>query len=178
METTNKNYKRGILAKPKHEPDTTKFKLVVFYEKKPNGEYWTQYEKAEKKNRKYHDSIDFILTPVGYVTRHDEALNKLLHHIEKFKDNISTALLYMNDFANDKQYLIGKFSKDETKNVFVQPVFKYYQKLTYTEKVVENTKLPAQFEIKEKTITTSQVFADSLLGAPLVEYKLKYHKTL
>lgn len=145
--------KKGILTKPKHEPDTTKFKLVVWYDKKPNGEFYTQFEKASNKNRKYHDSIDFILTTKGNVTRHDEALNKLLHHLEKYKDNISTAMLMMNDQANDKQYCIGKFSKDETKNKFVQPLFKHYA-------------------------NTGHVFAFDLLAPALSEYKLKRHKTL
>jgi len=145
--------KKGILLKPKHEPDTTKFKLVVWYDKKLSGEYFTQFEKASNKNRKYHDSIDFILTPGGYVTRHDEALNKLLHHLEKWKDNISSAMLLMNDFTNDKQYCIGKFSKDETKNQFIQPLFKHY---------------PEQ----------KAVFAFDLLAPPLSEYKLKRNKTL
>lgn len=145
--------KKGILLKPKHEPDTTKFKLVVYYDKKPNGEHYTQFEKASNKNRKYHDSIDILLTTKGYVTRHDEALNKLLHHLEKYKDNISTALLMMNDFAHDKQFCIGKFFKDETKNQFVQPTFTHY---------------------KEKDC----VFCTGLLGAPLSEYTLKRHATL
>jgi len=178
MENLKPMTKKGILLKAKHEPDTTKFKLVVWYDKKPNGEYYTQFEKAANKNRKYHDSIDFILTPAGYVTRHDEALNKLLHNLEKYKDNILNAMLLMNDFVNDKQYCIGKFSKDETKNKFIQPIFKSYQKVAYTEKIIHSKTDSGQFEIKEKILNTNQVFVDGLLAAPLSEYQLKHHKTL
>lgn len=170
--------KRGILLKPKHEPDTTKFKLVVWYDKKPSGEYYTQFEKASNKNRKYHDSIDFILTPGGYITRHDEAYNKLLNHLEKWKENIIRAQLFMNDFVNDKQYLIGKFERDETKSFFVQPDFKHYEKIIYKEKIVFNKLDNSQFEIKEKELSTSQVFAVGLLMQPLSEFKLKFNKTL
>lgn len=170
--------KKGILLKPKHEPDTTKFKLVVFYDKKPNGDHYTQFEKASNKNRKYHDSIDYILTPAGYVTRHDEALNKLLQHLEKYKENIDRALLFMNDHVNDKQFLIGKFSKDENKNQFIQPTFKHYQKIIYTEKIIETQKTVTGFDIQEKTLTTNQVFASGLLAPALSEYKLRRYKTL
>lgn len=170
--------KKGILVKPKHEPDSTKFKLVVYYDKKPNGEHYTQFEKASNKNRKYHDSIDFILTPGGYVTRHDEALNKLLHHLEKYKSNIINAMLFMNDHVNDKQFCIGKFSKDENKNQFIQPIFKHYQKVIYTEKIIETSKTVTGFDIQEKTLTTSQVFAVDLLAPPLSEYKLRRYKQL
>lgn len=170
--------KKGILLKPKHEPDTTKFKLCVWYDKKPNGEHYTQFEKESNKNRKYHDSIDYILTPLGYVTRHDEALNKLLHHVEKYKANIIRALLYVNDHINDKQYLIGKFERDETKSQFIQPLFKHYDKIQYTEKIIETNKTVTGFEIQNKTLSTSQVFYSGLLAQPLSEYKLRRYKTL
>lgn len=170
--------KKGILAKPKHEPDTTKFKLCVWYEKKRNGEYYTQFEKNANKNRHYHDSIDFILTPVGYVTRHDEAYNKLLKHLEIYKDNIIRALLFMNDFANDKQYIIGKFERDETKTRIIQPVFSHYKKVSYDEKVIFNESNPDQYEIKERHLEANQVFCTGLLAQPLSEFKLRHYKSL
>lgn len=178
MKQTNNNYKRGILAKPKHEPDTTKFKLIVWYAEKPNGEFYSEVEKLQNKNRKYHDSIDFILTPGGYVTRHDEALNKLLHHLEKYKSKIINAWLLMNDFADSKQYLIGQFFKDENKNKFVQPTFTNYQKIKYTEKIYFDKSNPEQFDIKEKELQVNEVFCTGLLAAPLREFTLRHFENL
>lgn len=169
------SYKRGILARRKHEPDTTKFKLICWYEQKPNGEYYSEGEKMQNKNRKYHDSIDFILTPGGYITRHDEALNKLLHHLEKYKHKILNAWLLMNDFVNDKQYLIGKFHKDESKNQFVQPIFTNYSKIQYKEKI---ERFGNEFEIHTRELTTNQVFATGLMRPALNEFKLKYWNNL
>lgn len=178
MNQQNNTYKRGILAKPKHEKDTTKFKLIVWYAEKPNGEYYSEVEKLQNRNRKYHDSIDFILTPGGYVTRHDEALNKLLHHLEKYKSKIINAWLLMNDFADSKQYLIGQFFKDENKNKFIQPTFTNYQKIKYTEKIYFDKSNPEQFDIKEKELQVNEVFCTGLLAAPLREFTLKHFETL
>lgn len=174
----NNNFKRGILAKPKHERDTTKFKLIVWYSEKPNGEYYSEIEKLQNKNRKYHDSIDFILTPGGYVTRHDEALNKLLHHLEKYKSKIINAWLLMNDFADGKQYLIGQFFKDENKNKFIQPIFTNYNKVQYNERITFVKDNPHLFNIRQRELITNQVFCTGLLAAPLREFSLKYNETL
>jgi hypothetical protein len=170
--------KKGILTHPKRENDTTVFKLCVWYDKKTNGEYFTQWEKDVNKNRKYHDSIDFILTSGGYITRHDEALNKLLNHITKWEGHIIRALLYYNDFAHEKQYLIGKFDRDKTKNVFIQPLFEHKQKVFYTEKVFYNLKTDEPPAIKEQKIETNNVFCVGLLAKPLNEYSLKHNKTV
>lgn len=169
---------KGILAQPKKEFDSTAFKLVCWYNQKPNGIFYTQQEIDANKNRKYHDSIDFILTTSGNVTRHDEALNKLLHHLEKYKQRIINAWLFYNDHVNDKQYLIGTFSQDEHRNKFVQPTFRHYTKVYYSERVEFNKNLPAQFEIKERELRANHVFVSGLLGEPLKEYRLKHHKTL
>lgn len=178
MKPQNNSYKRGILAKPKHEPDTTKFKLIVWYAEKPNGEFYSEVEKLQNKNRKYHDSIDFILTPGGYVTRHDEALNKLLHHLEKYKSKIINAWLLMNDFANSKQYLIGQFFKDENKNKFIQPTFTKYEKIQYNEKIIFDKWNKEQFEIKQRELIANQVFCTGLLAPPIREFTLKHFETL
>lgn len=174
----NNTYKRGILAKPKHEQDTTKFKLICWYSEKPNGEYYSELEKQQNRNRKYHDSIDFILTPGGYITRHDEALNKLLHHLEKYKSKIINAWLLMNDFADSKQYLIGQFFKDENKNKFIQPLFTHYSKVQYNEKIIFSKDDPTQFDIKQRELQANQVFCTGLMAAPLKEFTLKHFETL
>lgn len=166
METKNQ-IKKGILAKPKHEKDTTKFKLICWYAEKPNGEYYSEIEKLQNKNRKYHDSIDFILTPGGYVTRHDIALEKLTGHVNKYRSKIINAWLLMNDFINDTQYLIGKYQKDESKDLFIQPEFKLYNK--------SETKQTAQGIVE---FNLNHVFATSLIIEPLQTFKLKYHENL
>jgi hypothetical protein len=107
-----------------HEANSTKFKLCVYYGIKPNMQPYTHVEKLQKKNRKYHDSYDYInITGGKTITRHDMALNKLLHYLEQYKERIEFALLYMNDFANNEQHLIGKFFRDEVRSIFVMPEF-------------------------------------------------------
>lgn len=114
-----------ILPTAKHyEANSTKFKLCVYYAIKPNGEAYTHPEKILKRHRKYHDSYDYINVTGGKtITRHDIALNKLLHHLEQYKERIEFALLYMNDFVNGEQHLIGKFFKDEARSIFIMPSF-------------------------------------------------------
>lgn len=168
--------KQGILLKKKHEPDTTKFKLLVYYSRKISGEYFTQLEIDDNKNRKYHDSVDFILTNGGVnITRHDEAYNKLINHLNKWQSHIIRAKMYMNDFANNKQYLIGIFEKEYTK--LVVPDFKTFDKITYKEKIVFNGLSQTDFEIREKEIQNKEVFAYGLNGPALDTFILRYQKT-
>lgn len=111
---------QGILKNRKlskiYEPDTTKFKLIVWYERKRNGEFYTITEMRENKNRKYHDSIDFIEYKGETVTRHDIAYNKLIDHVKAYKNNILRVWLMFNDFGLNKQYLIGVYDKYNTQN--------------------------------------------------------------
>lgn len=133
------------------ETDLTVFKLCCYYSHRPNGLPWDYTEIAQEKNKKYHDSHDFILTPKGYITRHDIAYNKLLNHMVKHEKNIISCLLFLNVHYEKKQYLIGKFFKNPDKNQFVQPMFK---------------------ELPDKT-----VYFDYLLGNPLAEWPL-IHRNL
>lgn len=106
------------------ETDNTKFKLCVYYHVKPDLTVYSHVEKIQKRHRKYHDSYDYVNVTGGKtITRHDMALNKLLHHLEQYKERIEFALLYMNDFANGEQHLIGKFFRDEVRSIFVMPEF-------------------------------------------------------
>lgn len=144
----NKNEKNAPAeALKSHESDLTKFKLVVYYSHKSSGVPYSYLDIEGKKNRKYHDSHDFILTPDGYKTRHDLALNKLLSHLEKWKSHIYSALIFVNDFVKSEQLLIGKFHRNEEFNEFIQPIFKSYD--------------------------NNQVFFSDLLAPPLQIYKLK-----
>lgn len=107
-----------------YEANSTKFKLCCYYSIRQNGVPYNHVEKIQKKHRKYHDSYDYINVTGGKtITRHDMALNKLLHHLETYKERIEFALLYMNDFTTDEQHLIGKFFKDESRSIFVMPSF-------------------------------------------------------
>lgn len=132
----------------KNQSDRTAFKLCVYYSHKPTGIPYTYIETGLKKNRKYHDSHDFILSGNGYVTRHDLALNKLLTHLEKHKDKITQALLFANDHVNKKQYLIGQFGKNEEFNRFIQPEF-----ISYDNK---------------------NIFFNGLIAPPIEEFDLHY----
>ena len=129
------------------ETDLTKFKLVVYYSHKSSGVPYSYLDIEGKKNRKYHDSHDFILTSEGNKTRHDLALNKLLNHLEKWKSHIYSALIFVNDFTNSQQLLIGKFHKNEEFNQFIQPLFKSYD--------------------------NNQVFYSDLIAPPLQIYALR-----
>ena len=129
------------------ETDLTKFKLVVYYSHKASGVPYSYLDIEGKKNRKYHDSHDFILTADGYKTRHDLALNKLLSHLEKWKSHIYSALIFVNDFVKGEQLLIGKFHRNEEFNEFIQPLFKSYD--------------------------NNQVFVSDLIAPPLQVYKLQ-----
>lgn len=117
--------KNKIEKKPKtYVSDTTKFKLCVYYSHKPDGVPYNIREINMKKHRHYHDSYDYVHTTGGKtVTRHDLAFNKLLHVIEEYKNHISFALLFVNDFVEGKQHLIGKFFKDPNRSIFIQPQF-------------------------------------------------------
>ena len=167
---------KGILTHPR-ENDSTVFKLVVWYDIKLSGSYFTQIEKDQQKNRKYHDSIDYYLIGSNYVTRHDIALNKLLNHLEKWKYNIGTgtAWLFYNDFANEQQHKIGVFNQNTVN--FVQPLFNLKDSVKYTEKIEYDQKTGGPINYIEKEIKTQNVFCTGLLKAPLQTYSLKNNKT-
>lgn len=115
-----------ILPKQKvYQTDQHRFKLCVYYSHKPCGTPYSVIEKNLKKHRKYHDGeFDYVHTTEGRtVTREDLAFNKLLKHLELHKAHIDSALLFVNDFAEQKQHLIGKFFRDENRSIFIQPIF-------------------------------------------------------
>lgn len=129
LEYTPETYHKEIIKDvtpnktPPKKTDTTVFKLCVWYSHKLDGTPYSYLEKQDNKNRKYHDSYDFVLSSDGWVTRNDLALNKLLNYLEQNKAKILNALLFCNDKMQKKQYLIGKFSQNETFNLFIMPKF-------------------------------------------------------
>lgn len=126
LELEKKAYQNQILSakdvKQNHVINTTKFKISVYYSHRKTGEAYTILEKQDGKNHHFHDSKDYIETKGGKtITRHDLAFNKLLRHIDLYRDKIMTALLFVNDFGNDAEIMIGKFNEYEQK--LVQPIF-------------------------------------------------------
>ncbi len=107
-----------------YQSDCTRFKLCIYYSHKPDGTPYNVIERNMKKHRKYHDSYDYIHSTAGKtVTREDYGYNKLLIFLEQHKAHIEFGLLFVNDFVNQKQHLIGKFFKDENRTQLVQPMF-------------------------------------------------------
>jgi len=117
-ETTQKITSKNVITS-----DLTTFKLTAYYSHRNTGERYTEEEIKAKKNRKFHNSIDFVPTLYGYYTRHDTALAKLTNHISKNRQFIINALLFVNDFNLKKQFLIGKYSKSSDFDKFIQPLF-------------------------------------------------------
>jgi len=121
MKEQNKN----LTVKKAFTSDLTTFKLSVYYSHRNTGQAYTKAEIDRKENRKFHNSIDFLPTVYGYYTRHDIALSKLTNHISKNRAFIISALLFVNDFKEKKQFLIGKYSKNADFDMFTQPLFTY-----------------------------------------------------
>lgn len=122
---------KGILKdvpKSPHKADQTKFKLCVWYNYKPDGTPYSIIEKNNNRNRKYHDSIDFVptQTPTGieYATRHDLAFEKLFNHLTYYSSKIDKALMFVNDFMREEQLLIINWHSDINRTKFVNPLFK------------------------------------------------------
>lgn len=90
-----------------HVKNKTAFKIVAYYEKKPNGEYYSAYEIATKQNRKYHDSFDYYTTRDSItVTRHDEAYKKQDKFFAENIHNMFSALQFA--IIEGKEYCIRK----------------------------------------------------------------------
>jgi hypothetical protein len=103
--------------------DKTAFKLCVYYSHRSNGTAYNIAEITRKDHRKYHDSIDYINTANGWLTRHDLAYQKLINHLKKHRDKIFSALLYCNNHKAGKQYLIAKFNRNVEFDEQVIPQF-------------------------------------------------------
>lgn len=108
-----------------HTPNTTTFKLVCFYSHKPDGSPYSIAEKQTNRNRKYHDSYDFVHTKQQVtITRHDLAFLKLVEHVDKHWRKIDTCMLFYNDFQNRKEVKIGQWYKsDFDKTQLMQPIY-------------------------------------------------------
>jgi hypothetical protein len=114
------------MEKKTYNSDTTKFKIVAYWNVKPSGQYYSVIEKNFKQHRKYIDSFDYVATEGGKtITRHDEAFYKLLVYAKKNINRADKILIYMNDFTTEKQYLIANLQTDEARCKLIIPVFKF-----------------------------------------------------
>lgn len=108
-----------------HTHNTTKFKLVCFYSHKPDRSAYTSIEKSLNRNRKYHDSYDYIHKEAGItVTRHDLAYLKIMEHMDKHWGSIERAILFLNDHTNQREIKIGVWDKANfAKNQLCEPIY-------------------------------------------------------
>ena len=75
MEKSDKN----PANKDANTSDLSVFKLCVYYSHRSNGQSYSITEISAQEHRKYHNSIDFISSQDGWITRHDLAFNKLVN---------------------------------------------------------------------------------------------------
>lgn len=115
----------GIAAEYKKQLNTSKFKLVVYFNKDKQGNYFNQYDKQLNKNRRYIPSFDFINCNGTMVQNHEVGFKKLIDYVVTNIDNISNANLILNDFINEIELTIIKFDcKNLQFSNYVNPIFK------------------------------------------------------
>ena len=103
--------------------DLSTFKLCVYYSHRSNGQAYNINEISLKEHRKFHNSIDFISSADGWLTRHDLAFNKLVNHVKKHREKIFMALLYANNFKTNKQFLLAKWGKNNEFDKIIVPTW-------------------------------------------------------
>ena len=99
----------GISAQYKTQLKSCHFKLVVYFDKKPDGSYYTITEKQYKKHRRFIPSFDFKNGhSAKSITDHLTAYNNLIEYIIKNKDSITKAMLIECDYINklEKTFVI------------------------------------------------------------------------
>lgn len=115
----------GIATEYKKQLSTSKFKLVVYFNKDKQGNYFNQYDKQLNKNRRYIPSFDFINCNGKMVQNHEIGFKKLIDYVMTNVDNISNANLILNDFVNELELTIIKFDcKNLQFSNYVNPIFK------------------------------------------------------
>jgi len=115
----------GIAAEYKKQLNTSKFKLVVYFKKDKQGNYFNQYDKQLNKNRRYIPSFDFINYNGKMVQNQEIGFKKLVDYVMTNIDNISNANLILNDFVNELELTIIKFDcKNLQFSNYVNPIFK------------------------------------------------------
>ncbi len=104
--------------------NSTKFTLCVYWDYKADGTPYANHEKLLKLNRKYIDSYDYSNTANNKtITDHYEAFWKLVTYAQRNIKHIGNAVLYCNDFVEQKQYKVGLFSNNADACRLVLPQF-------------------------------------------------------
>lgn len=99
----------GIAAQYKNELSKCKFKLVVYFNVKANGEYYTSIEKQYMKHRRFIPSFDFKNGHAAKsITDHLTAYNNLIDYMLKNAKRITKIMLIENDYINklEKTFVI------------------------------------------------------------------------
>lgn len=99
----------GIAAQYKNQLSNCKFKLVVYFDKKGNGEFYSTIEKHYMKHRRFIPSFDFKNgTNSKSITDHLQAYNNLIEYMVKNSGSITKCLLIENDYINklEKTFII------------------------------------------------------------------------
>lgn len=133
----------GIAAQYKTQLQGCKFKLIVYFDKKPSGEFYTTIEKQYMKHRRPIPSFDFKNgTSRKSITDHETAYNNLVKYMIDKKTNISKCMLIYNDYINKQEKTIFicnpnkmdqadfrevKFTApDENNNIFFEGIIGQY----------------------------------------------------
>ena len=75
-------------------------------------------------NRKPHDIYEQFLTDGGkWKTDERAAIEKAKNHLQKHKANIITALIFVNVWVKDEEWLIAKYHRDYGLNFPKEPVY-------------------------------------------------------
>lgn len=97
----NKKQLFGIAAQYKNQLASCKFKLVVYFDKKANGEYYSITERQYMKHRRFIPSFDFKNgTSAKSITDHLQGYNNLIDYMMKNRAVIQKVMLIENDFIN------------------------------------------------------------------------------
>lgn len=116
----------GIAQQYKKQLGTSKFKLIVYWERNTKGEFYTFLDKQYKKNRRYIPSFDFKNGVGGKtITDHELGYNNLVQYCLEKAHLMEKAILILNDYINEQELTILNFNpKDIQRSVFVAPIFK------------------------------------------------------
>lgn len=99
----------GIAAQYKNQLAGCKFKLVVYFDLKPNGEFYTSIEKQYMKHRRFIPSFDFKNGHAAKsITDHLTAYNNLIDYMLKNAKRITKVMLIENDYTNklEKTFIV------------------------------------------------------------------------
>jgi hypothetical protein len=96
-----------------HTTNTTRVKIVCYYSHRSDGTPYSIYEMQRSMNRKAHDIYEFIYSEnKKAIVREDLSIKKAKRHLEKHKEKIISALIFVNDWKTKQECMIGKYHRD------------------------------------------------------------------